>query len=933
GAQALNCNTSVRNYLIYIPQPRIQLTNLAQTTDFSMARKQLKKHRLFSSERPSSTAPNIPSSEGTSHPSADAPSVAGPSADTPRKLFSRMGHLFHRSNQTRSEPPATETTDTRIGSQINVAQQAMVEMKHMPQPLQTAVGLIGQANTAMTTIQSIEAILQPLKVFNFFVTTLSNVHPYVQFALGILTAASQLLINQANLDNEVFGLLNTIKDLYEFLMEKDTIENVDSMKETLRKISQEMSATALFVVKYCKKKNILVRIGDSFVSDPQTVARGHIKNLGDLMQQYRDRAIRDIQINMYRVLEDLNLEGMAYATGAGLNTTKKCLDGTRTEILKDITDWITTCNANAPRILWLHGQAGRGKSAIAHTIASWIEDVGAPGACFCFARDRQAERREEKILTTIARDLADRDAAFRRALSNVVSNNHALKATCDVVQQWKRFILEPLSKINGEIVGNVVVIIDALDESGPEKSRKDILSLLKSSEAAHLPANFRILLTSRPLPDIARVMRDVPHVKAISLDDIRQELVEHDIRLYVSKELDGLPTIEATEIQNVVKKSSGLFEWARLACEFIRPGRAGETWKERYEDLMALESEEGRTLLDTTYFAILKGGIPQSGKGLERYRSVMRQVVMTLEPLPMAVLNSMRKKFPNKQDHYDTVLILEFMSPVLGGIVDRVSAVRPLHASFYDFLMDRSRSGVYFVDTSEGKDLASATLQILCDNLQFNICELESSYLANAEVLDLSKKIEDKIPHHLSYSSRFWTQHLRKTAFDLGLAGLVEAIVGSEKIMFWLEVLSLLGMVGKGVDALGIVARWLQGQEGFKDVLALVEEGIKLIRNFGSVIVHSTPHLYASALPFIPSNALLSMMLLPKFPRLARVAVGGLKGWPVEQQLLQGHASTVNSVAFSCDGKGIVSGSGDETVRVWDVEGGVQIGSPLEGHT
>ncbi|KIO00851.1 hypothetical protein M404DRAFT_753719, partial [Pisolithus tinctorius Marx 270] len=621
------------------------------------------------------------------------------------------------------------------------------------------------------------------------------------------------------------------------------------------------------------------------------------------MQQYRDRAIRDIQINMYRVLEDLNLEGMAYAAGAGLNTTKKCLDGTRTEILKDITDWITTCDVNAPRILWLQGQAGRGKSAIAHTIASWIEDVGAPGACFCFARDRQAERREERVLTTIARDLADRDQAFRRALSNVVSNNHALKTTCDVVQQWKRFILEPLSKINGEIVGNVVVIIDALDESGPEKSRKDILSLLKSSEAAHLPANFRILLTSRPLPDIARAMRDVPHVKAISLDDIRQELVEHDIRLYVSKELDGLPTIEATEIQNVVKKSGGLFEWARLACEFIRPGRAGETWKERYEDLMALESEEGRTLLDTTYFAILKEGIPQSGKGLERYRSVMRQVVMTLEPLPMAVLNSMREKFPNKQDHYDIVLILEFMSPVLGGIVDHVSAVRPLHASFYDFLMDRSRSGVYFVDTSDGKDLASATLQILCDNLQFNICELESSYLANAEVLDLSKKIEDKIPHHLSYSSRFWTQHLRKTAFDLGLAGLVRAIVGSEKMMFWLEVLSLLGMVGKGVDALGRVATWLQGQGGFKDVLALVEDGIKLIQNFGSVIVHSTPHLYASALPFIPSNALLSMMILPKFPRLARVAVGGLKGWPVEQQLLQGHVSTVNSVAFSPDGK------------------------------
>ncbi|KIO00883.1 hypothetical protein M404DRAFT_29274 [Pisolithus tinctorius Marx 270] len=643
---ALSTPESETTYLIYTLQPRIQPSNLTQNTNFSVAHKQLKKHRLFSSERPSSAAPDLPSSQGASYPSADASSMAGPSANTPRNLFSRMEHLFHRSNQTRSEPPTAETTDNRIGSQVNVAQQAMVDMKPIPQVLKTAVGLVGQADAAVMRVQSIEAILQPLKLFNSLATTPSNVHPYVQFALGILADASQLLINQADLDNEVFGLLNTVKDLYEFLMEKDIIENMDSMNETLWRISQEMSAAALFAIEYCKKKNILVRIGDSLVSHPQTVAHGHVKNLGDLMQQYRDRATQDIRINISHVLEDLNSK--AWLTQLG------------------IIDWITTSDVNAPRILWLHGQPGRGKSAIAHTIASWIEDVKVTGTCFCFARDRQAERREEKILTTIARDLADRDPAFQRALSNVVSNNHSLKTTCDVLQQWKRFILELLSKINGEIVGNVVVVIDALDESGPETSRREILSLLKSSEAAHLPANFQILLTSRPLLDIERVMRHVLHVKATSLDDVRRELMECDIRLYVSKELDYFPSIGATEVQNVVKKFDGLFEWARLACEFIRPGKAGETSKERYDDLMALESKGGRTLLDLTYFEILKGGIPDSGKGLEWYHSVMRQVVMTLEPLPMAALNSMREKFPNKEDQYS--------DSTLQGIVNLVMA-------------------------------------------------------------------------------------------------------------------------------------------------------------------------------------------------------------------------------------------------------------------
>ncbi|KAG6328369.1 hypothetical protein ID866_10720 [Astraeus odoratus] len=48
---------------------------------------------------------------------------------------------------------------------------------------------------------------------------------------------------------------------------------------------------------------------------------------------------------------------------------------------------------------------------------------------------------------------------------------------------------------------------------------------------------------------------------------------------------------------------------------------------------------------------------------------------------------------------------------------------------------------------------------------------------------------------------------------------------------------------------------------------------------------------------------------------------------------LQGHTDYVRSVAFSPDGTRIVLGSSDKTVRVWDAERGVQIGSPLQGHT
>jgi len=49
--------------------------------------------------------------------------------------------------------------------------------------------------------------------------------------------------------------------------------------------------------------------------------------------------------------------------------------------------------------------------------------------------------------------------------------------------------------------------------------------------------------------------------------------------------------------------------------------------------------------------------------------------------------------------------------------------------------------------------------------------------------------------------------------------------------------------------------------------------------------------------------------------------------------VLDGHTDNVNSVMFSPDGSRIVSGSEDETVRVWNAETGKPLGEPFRGHT
>jgi WD40 repeat protein len=54
-------------------------------------------------------------------------------------------------------------------------------------------------------------------------------------------------------------------------------------------------------------------------------------------------------------------------------------------------------------------------------------------------------------------------------------------------------------------------------------------------------------------------------------------------------------------------------------------------------------------------------------------------------------------------------------------------------------------------------------------------------------------------------------------------------------------------------------------------------------------------------------------------------------GQPIGQPM-KGHEDKVDSVAFSPDGKHIISGSWDKTLRLWDISTGTPIGQPMKGH-
>ena len=112
----------------------------------------------------------------------------------------------------------------------------------------------------------------------------------------------------------------------------------------------------------------------------------------------------------------------------------------------------------------------------------------------------------------------------------------------------------------------------------------------------------------------------------------------------------------------------------------------------------------------------------------------------------------------------------------------------------------------------------------------------------------------------------------------------------------------------------------------------MAREMHRFVTTFANVIAQSAPHIYLSALPFAPQNSPLSERYRTLYPRTLCVQSGGFRTWPPTQNVLFGHTESVSSVAFSHDGKRVVSGSDDGTVRLWDAETGEAIGEPFQSH-
>jgi hypothetical protein len=644
----------------------------------------------------------------------------------------------------------------------------------------------------------------------------------------------QPFIAQKSHDENIGRLVDVMNDTLGFIHEAESFKKIESHKQIIMNIMQQTMECGYFIRDYSKTKDfgkfihimkkwrsVMIslpgrRAVKSLVSDVDSKVEQFCSKFNELKLALQNRIIVQTKISVFRVLEtvestssyyflslwlsfrtlhiyagaEITLGDMPYAEGARYNSKKGCLPGTRKEIIEEIVDWVNNDAEDVPRVFLLSGMAGLGKSAIAHSLAHLFDGFGRLGSSYCFDRANQAKLRPDNLFSTIARDLADLDLERKSTLCQVIHGKTALRNTRAPHEQFESFILQPATELTS--IGPLLIVIDALDESGDKESRQAILAIL-SNKAADLPSNFRILITTRAEQDILNALDKRKHIVFKDMDTVDPTSTMHDVFHFVHTQLDDISDLERRWPNNewcrlLVEHSEGVFQWASTACRFIRGD--GEEGLDPADQMDVLLSSTSRSthldLLDHLYTGILTQKFKtENATRMRRFKSIMGMVMVSREPLSMSSL----KKLCYEEGAVG--LIIRPLGPLLSGVADESFPVRPLHTSFRDFLIDKDRAGIFFIDVSEHhRNLALSCFRVMRTELRFNICGLKTSYHHNNELMTHHARNESAITAHLSYACRFWTDHLIITKFDKDLGEEVREFLHM-RLLFWLEVLSL----------------------------------------------------------------------------------------------------------------------------------------------
>jgi hypothetical protein len=487
-------------------------------------------------------------------------------------------------------------------------------------------------------------------------------------------------------------------------------------------------------------------------------------------------------------------------------------------------EWVH--NPDSERILWLSGPAGTGKSSIANSIAQRLHSLGRLGASFRFDRNTVTPDTPGQLFGNLCYQLAHFDDQLRTEILSVIHRGRSGAMALRV--QAKTLLVEPTQ--GTEIIGPVVLVIDALDESGIDggqaKFSREMLASAIVEELPALPPSIKVLITSRDEGCLSRLMPKYSSCLRKSMgddQDTKNDILKYiQYRMYQTNQsrdepVDGWPGL--SKEWQLALHADGLFIWAAVACGFIENGDDPDVQLE--ELLHPNERLAAEEKLDRLFTDVIRGSLGEvQGIRANNWHYVVDSIVALKTPLTSHAMDSLlglSVGHPNKTliDGREIKLtttskIISSLRPILRIDPEVKDVVRLLHKSVYDFLTDRADKSIRVDLRVQNGILAMQCLEHMNRNLKYDICGIGDTSLLNSEVDGLSERISERIPEALRYSCCYFATHLNdlQTPHPT-LVDEMEKFI-TRKLLYWIEAMSLLNRLPEAEACLQTISDYLK---------------------------------------------------------------------------------------------------------------------------
>ncbi|KAF9447050.1 hypothetical protein P691DRAFT_803013 [Macrolepiota fuliginosa MF-IS2] len=405
----------------------------------------------------------------------------------------------------------------------------------------------------------------------------------------------------------------------------------------------------------------------------------------------------------------------AFHDSSARDPPPSCHPGTRYNLIDTITSWGLGTSRHTDPMLWVHGPAGVGKSAVAQTCSEHLAERDKLGAALFFSRSVGPNKRDDphRLFPSLAYQIATKSKPFGDILDNRIQDDPTLVAK-SMKEQFQELLVKPLSQLGADDTSNtegLVFIIDGLDECGRgPRMHCDIIEIVTTSVRNQI-TSFRWVFFSRPETHIVGSFT-TPGIRKLTHQlEIRVSRdIDNEIALYLTDELrkiqqrNRLPNswLSERDIGVLVNLSGGLFIYAATVIRFVGSHESvGPV--DQLRAILALASDKGTdsahplSELDLFYTLIMQRIPPRT---LLRIQAILLLTFFARTTKPGFCRNPQMASSPQIAN------MIGLSEPQLRNACGSLHSVLELnssqeirfyHASFMDFLRAPRRSGKFSI--------------------------------------------------------------------------------------------------------------------------------------------------------------------------------------------------------------------------------------------